>query len=143
MDFIFGFSRKLCFCYELKFKRKTKHCVFCTGTINSEKTKPAKLRICLVQAQPFCPINQLGISLNLFTDNDKVNFLFLCLNFVNSSSNEHLPWSKLNVVLMGLESYSDAEVGSIMVYRCSIVKYQTTLSGIRLPYSSAMTISNI
>ena len=73
----------------------------------------------------------------------KVNFLFLCLNFVNSSSNEHLPWSKLNVVLMGLESYSDAEMGSIMVYRCSIVKYQTTLSGIRLPYSSVMTISNI
>ena len=76
MDFIFGFSRKLCFCYELKFKRKPKHCVFCTGTINSEKTKPAKLRICLVQAQPFCPINQLGISLNRFTDNDSQKLIF-------------------------------------------------------------------
>lgn len=81
--------------------------------------------------------------ISLQTMKAKSSFSLLRLNFVNSSSNEHLPWSKLNVVLMGLESYSDAEVGSIMVYRCSTVKYQITLSGIILPYSFAMTISNI
>ena len=84
------FSPKLWFCYEVKFKRKTKHCVFCTGTINSEKTKPATPGICIVQAQPFYPINQPGISLNLFTDN-KSQKLILLFNFVNTSSNVHLP----------------------------------------------------
>ena len=90
MDFILSFSPTLCFCYEMKFKRKTKHCVFCTGTINSEKTKPATPGICIVQAQPFYPINQPGISLNLFTDN-KSQKLILLFNFVNTSSNVHLP----------------------------------------------------